>query len=82
MWEPYFAQIITEDLWILVQGMQLLYRYELMNLAAISCFATIVFHIWLIVVFHFLTITLFVVQDISATNIPALKKVIGGQMPH
>jgi hypothetical protein len=53
-----------------------------MNPTAISCFATIVFHIWLKVVFHFLIITHFVVQDISANNIQALKKVIGGQMPH
>jgi hypothetical protein len=52
---------------------------KLSSLTAISCFATIVFHIWLIVVFHFLTITLFVVQDISANNIQALKKVIGGK---
>jgi hypothetical protein len=72
--EPYFAQLIKEDLWTSVQGRQLLYRYEQMNLTAISCFPTIVFHIWLIVVFPFFTITLFVVQDNSGNKIQALRK--------
>ena len=75
-WEPYFAQMITEDLWTLVQGRQLLYRYELMSLTAISSFATIVFHFLAYSCFPFFTITLFVVQDISDNNIQALKKVI------
>ena len=50
-------------------------RYELMNITAISCFSTIVFHIWIIVVvFPFFTITLFVGQDNPANKIQALRK--------